>query len=49
MCVVIRDDQIIDGLQRRYLPKEFETIAYEGSRPMRSRFGDGIYSGPWRF
>lgn len=49
MCVVIRDDEIIDGLQRQYLPKEFEAIAYEGSRPMGSQFGDVIYSGPWRF
>jgi hypothetical protein len=49
MCVVIRDDEIIDGLQREHLPKEFETIAYEGSRPMGSQFGDVIYSGPWRF
>ena len=49
MCVVIRDDEIIDGLQRQYLPKEFEAIAYEGSRPMGSQVGDVIYSGPWRF
>ena len=46
MCVVIRDDEIIDGLQRQYFPKEFKTIEYEGSRPLGSRFGDVIYSQP---
>lgn len=43
--VVIRDDEIIDGLRRENLPKEFQTIEYEGSRPQGSRFGDIIYSG----
>jgi hypothetical protein len=33
MGVTIRENEIIDGLQRRYLPKEFEAIKYEGSRP----------------
>jgi hypothetical protein len=43
--VVIRDDEIIDGLQRQHLPKEFQTIEYEGSRPLGSQFGDIMYSG----
>jgi hypothetical protein len=45
MGLVIRDDEIIDGLQRQYLPKEFQAVEYEGSRPQGSRFGDVIYSG----
>jgi hypothetical protein len=43
--LVIRDDEIIDGLRRENLPKEFQTIEYEGSRPQGSRFGDVVYSG----
>jgi hypothetical protein len=42
--LVVRDDEIIDGLQRQDLPKEFQTIEYEGSRPAGSRFGDIVYS-----
>lgn len=49
MGLVIRDDEIIDGLQRQYFPKEFQTIEYEGSRPQGSRFGDIIYSEPGPF
>jgi hypothetical protein len=45
MGLVIRDDEIIDGLQRQYFPKEFQAVEYEGSRPQGSRFGDVIYSG----
>jgi hypothetical protein len=47
--LVIRDDEIIDGLQRQHLPEELQTIEYEGSRPQGSQFGDLMYSGPWRF
>jgi hypothetical protein len=43
--VVIRDDEIIDGLQRQHLPMEFQTIEHEGSRPLGSQFGDIMYSG----
>ena len=46
--VVIRDDEIIDGLRRENLPKEFQNIEYEGSRPQGSQFGDIIYTGPGR-
>jgi hypothetical protein len=49
MGLIIRDDEIIDGLQRQYFPHEFHTIEYEGSRPQGSRFGDVIYSGPRPF
>jgi hypothetical protein len=49
MGLVIRDNEIIDGLQREYFPKEFQSIEYEGSRPQGSRFGDVMYTGPWRF
>jgi hypothetical protein len=45
MGLVIRDDEIIDGLQRQYFPKEFQAVEYEGSRPQGSRFGDVVYSG----
>jgi hypothetical protein len=49
MGLVIRDDEIVDGLQRQYFPREFQTIKYEGSRQQGLRFGDVMYSGPWRF
>jgi hypothetical protein len=42
--VIIRDDGIIDGLQRHDLSEEFQTIEYEGSRPLGSQFGDIMYS-----
>jgi hypothetical protein len=42
--VVIRDDEVIDGLQRQDLAEELQTIKYEGSRPLGSRFGDIMYS-----
>jgi hypothetical protein len=38
--LVVRNDEIMDGLRRENLPKEFQTIEYEGSRPQGSRFGD---------
>jgi len=47
--LVIRDDEIMDGLLRENLPKEFQTIEYEGSRPQGSRFGDIMYSGSGPF
>jgi len=49
MGLVIRDDEIIDGLQRQYFSNEFQNLEYEGSRPQGSQFGDVIYSGPLRF
>lgn len=33
MGLIIRDHEIIDGLQREYLPPEFQALAFEGSRP----------------
>jgi len=47
--LVIRDDEIIDGLRRENVPAEFRTIQYEGSRPQGSRFGDLMYSGSGSF
>jgi hypothetical protein len=44
MGLVIRDDEIIDGLRRQYFPQEFQSIEYEGSRPQGSRFEDIMYS-----
>jgi len=44
MGLVIRDDEVIDALEREYLPKQFQSIEYEGSRPLGSRFGDIMYS-----
>jgi hypothetical protein len=35
MRLIIRDDEIIDGLQRQYFPKEFQDIECEGSRRQR--------------
>ena len=47
--VIIRDDEIIDGLRRESLPTEFQTIEYEGSRPLGSHLGDVIYGSPSPF
>jgi hypothetical protein len=47
--LVVRDDEIMDGLRRKNLPKEFQTIEYEGSRPQGSRFGGIMYSGSGPF
>ena len=47
--LVIRDDEIMDGLRRESLPKQFQTVEYEGSRPLGSRFGDIMYSGSGPF
>lgn len=33
MGVAIRKHEIIDGLRREYLPAEYRTLAYPGSRP----------------
>jgi hypothetical protein len=33
MGVTIREREIIDGLQRSYLPPEFEGMSFEGARP----------------
>ncbi len=33
MGLIIRANEIVDGLQRQYFPKEFQGIEYEGSRP----------------
>jgi hypothetical protein len=44
MGLVIRDDEIIDGLRREYLPAAFQSVQYEGSRPLGSKFGDIVYT-----
>jgi hypothetical protein len=44
MGLVIRDDEIIDGLRREYLPAAFQSLQYEGSRPLGSKFGDIMYT-----
>lgn len=33
MGLIIRGNEIIDGLQQRYFPKEFQNLNYKGSRP----------------
>ena len=33
MGLIIRPHEIVDDLQRKYFPKEFQGIKYEGSRP----------------
>jgi hypothetical protein len=35
MGIIIHDDEIIDDLQREYLPEEFRGIIYEGSKRLR--------------
>ena len=47
--LVIRDDEIMDGLRRENLPDGLRKVAYEGSRPEGSRFSDILYSGSGRF
>lgn len=37
MGLIIRDNEIIDGLKRQYLPREFQGLVYEGSRPGTDR------------
>jgi hypothetical protein len=32
MGLIIREHEIIDGLQRQYFPPEYRSIQYEGSR-----------------
>jgi hypothetical protein len=44
MGLVIRDDEIVDGLKREYFPSEFQNIRYERRRPIGSRFSDVMYS-----
>jgi hypothetical protein len=41
MGLVIRKNELLDGLKRQYLPKKFQHLRYEGSRPMTDR--------DWRF
>jgi hypothetical protein len=43
--VVIRDDEVLDGLRRDRLPDRCEAMIYDGSRALGSRFGDIMYSG----
>ena len=43
--IIIRDDEIINGLKRESLPEELRAIEYEGSRPLGTRVGDLMYSG----
>ncbi len=33
MGLTLRAHEVIDGLQRQYLPQEFQSLTYEGSRP----------------
>ena len=47
--LVIRNDEIVDGLRRENLPEEFKMLEYEGSRPQGSKFGDVVYSGSGPF
>jgi hypothetical protein len=41
--LTLRNDAIIDGLDRKRLPKEYRSLVYEGSRPRR-KFGAGIFA-----
>jgi hypothetical protein len=43
--LIISEDEIIDGLRRENLPKEFQMIQYEGSRPQRPHLGEILSSG----
>jgi hypothetical protein len=40
MGLVLRDDEIIDDLERDFLPKEYQSLAYAGARRERSIFDD---------
>lgn len=37
MGLVIRSNEIIDGLQRQYFPTDFRDLKYEGARPGTDR------------
>ena len=37
MGLTIRAQEVVDGLQRQYFPKEFQNLQYEGSRPGTDR------------
>jgi hypothetical protein len=39
----LRDDGIIDGLDRKLLPKEYRDLVYEGSRPRRKFGFEGLF------
>ena len=43
--LIISEDEIEDCLRRENLPKEFQTIEYEGSRPQRPHLGEILSSG----
>lgn len=38
MGLIIRDDEIIDDLQREFLPEEFRHVTYPGSKRLQSPF-----------
>lgn len=40
MGLVIAENEIVDELEREYLPREFKDLMYEGSRRSRSLFDD---------
>jgi hypothetical protein len=40
MGLLIRENEIIDDLEREYLPKEYQNLTYAGARRPRSIFGD---------
>jgi hypothetical protein len=33
MGLIVRDDKIYDALEREHLPREFQSLAYEGAVP----------------
>jgi hypothetical protein len=33
MGLIVRKHEVVDGLQRNYLPAEFQNVTFEGSRP----------------
>ena len=47
MGLIVSGDEIVDGLQRQYLSKEFQNVEYEGSRPLGSQFRDVVLAQNW--
>jgi hypothetical protein len=39
MGLIVRDDKIYDALEREHLPKEFQSLAYEGAVPLATQEG----------
>lgn len=44
-CLTLRDNEIVDALNRELLPKEYRDLKYEGSRPPKGPGDIAIFGG----